>query len=114
MDIAKHQYIYKIQPNRPELLVEGPTASEAKIIADHASYIESLVKTADVLLAGRTQTTDPSSFGIVIVSASSEIEARAIMNNDPVVKANLMKAEFFPYKIAFLSEAILTSGRSDT
>jgi uncharacterized protein YciI len=113
MSIPKHQYIYRIQPNRPELLTDGPTKSEAKILRDHVAYIEGLVDSANILLAGRTQTADPNGFGIVIVSASSEEEGRAIMDEDPVVKTNLMKAEFFTYKIAFLSDSILQVTKND-
>ena len=57
-----------------------------------------------VLLAGRTLNTDPSSFGIVILTADTEQEARRIMHNDPAVKARVMRAELYPYRIALLGK----------
>jgi hypothetical protein len=39
-----------------------------------------------VLLAGRTQSTDSTSFGIVIFRASSLASAREVMNGDPAVR----------------------------
>lgn len=53
-----------------------------------------------VLLAGRTQNTDYSSFGIVIFNAETIEGAREIMLNDPAVKNNVFRAELFPYKMA--------------
>ena len=55
-----------------------------------------------VILAGRTQNTDYSSFGICIFKAESEEEARTIVQNDPAVKNRAMRDELFPYKIALL------------
>ena len=55
-----------------------------------------------VILAGRTQNTDYSSFGIVIINAGSEEEARKVMHDDPAVKNKVVRGELFPYKIALL------------
>ena len=60
------QFLYKIQPVRPELLTTGPTEDEKKIISQHFSYLKALMNKEIVILAGRTLNTDASSFGIVI------------------------------------------------
>jgi uncharacterized protein YciI len=59
-----------------------------------------------VLLAGRTQTTTPDSFGIIIFNAESDEAAQHIVDNDPAVKNGVFHAALFPYKIALLSEEI--------
>lgn len=56
-----------------------------------------------VILAGRTQNTDYSSFGIVIFKAESPEQARSIVENDPVVKNMVMRAELYPYRIALFN-----------
>ena len=97
-----YNYIYKIQPNRPEMLTKGPTVEEEKILENHFTYLKNLTKKGIVFLAGRTQTADISGFGIVIFKADSENSALDLMNNDPAVKSGVMRAELYPYKIACL------------
>lgn len=114
MNLPKNQYIYRINLNRPELLTDGPTVEEAKILQDHVSYLERLAAESKVLLAGRTQIASSDAYGIVILSASSETDALDIMNNDPVVKHRVMQAEIHPYKIAVVSDSILRSIETST
>jgi len=94
------QYLYKIQPTRPEMLTEGPTAEEQRAVSEHFQYLKGLTEAGVVLLAGRTLNTDSTSFGIVIFRASSDEEARGIMNADPAVRQGVMRAELYPYSIA--------------
>ena len=53
-----------------------------------------------VILVGRTQTDEYSTFGIVIFEAESEAAARRVVENDPAVHEKVMRAELYPYKIA--------------
>ena len=91
-------YLYKIQPVRPGMLTEGSTESESRTVSEHFDYLKDLTEKGTVMLAGRTQNKDYSSFGIVIFKAESEEKAREIMNNDPAVKNRVFRAELFPYK----------------
>ncbi len=84
------------------MVTNGPTDEEASILSEHFNYLQSLTKQGVVLVFGRTQNNDPSTFGITIFRAESENAARSIMNNDPAVKKGLMRAELFPYKVAGL------------
>jgi uncharacterized protein YciI len=83
------------------MVTEGPNEEESSILEKHVAYLQELTDQGVLQLAGRTQNQDKSTFGIVIFSAESEDSARRIMNDDPVVKHGVMKAELFPYKIAF-------------
>ena len=98
------QFLYKIQPARGDMLAEGPTPQEDRIITEHFSYLKGLAEEGLVILAGWTLNTDSSSFGIVILQAGSEQDARAIMNADPAVRAGVMIAELFPYRIALTAK----------
>ena len=102
-------FLYKIQPIRPDMLAMGATPGEDAIIAEHFSYLNDLTSKGIVLLAGRTLTIDPSSFGIVILKAANENSARAVMRADPAVIKGVMQAELFPFRIALCSDKIRNS-----
>jgi uncharacterized protein YciI len=98
----KQQFLYRVQPTRPEMLSEGPTPAEERIVSDHFAYLQNLAEQGTVMLAGRTLNTDPSSFGIIIFLAESEAAAQSILQNDPAVQQGVMNADLFPYRIAIL------------
>jgi uncharacterized protein YciI len=101
---AKH-YLYRIQPTRYEMLTEGTTPEEAEIIGEHFAYLQRLTREGVAILVGRTLTTDQDSMGIVIFTARSEKEARALMNADPAVSKGVMRAKLFPFRIALQAAA---------
>ncbi|MFM4975754.1 MULTISPECIES: YciI family protein [Aeromonas] len=78
---------------------------EAAIVSQHFAYLKQLTEQGVVVLAGRSLNTDASSFGIVILQAHSEEAARDIMHNDPAVQHQVMRAEFYPYRIALAAKA---------
>jgi uncharacterized protein YciI len=90
------------------MVTRGPTDEEASILSDHVNYLEDLTRQGVVLVFGRTQNNDSSTFGIVIFRAESEDAARSIMNNDPAVKKGIMRAELFPYKVYGLNTQVDT------
>ena len=100
---ASRQFLYTIQPTRPEMLLEGTTPEESEIVSRHFKYLQKLMEEQVVILAGRTQNTDQSSFGIVIFRAANEETAKQIMENDPAVKLGMMKAKLYPYHIALMA-----------
>jgi len=99
------QWLYRIQAVRPDMLTEGPTAEEAAITEQHFDYLQELMAKGIVILAGRTQNTGYSSFGIIIFKAENEATARDIVFNDPAVRLKQFRAELFPYRIALLEPA---------
>jgi uncharacterized protein YciI len=99
------EYLYKIQPTRAAMLEEGSTPQEGAAVSQHFDYLSGLVDEGIVVLAGRTLTTDERSFGIVIFRAASDDDARRIVENDPAVKAGVMRAELYPYRIALMGRA---------
>jgi uncharacterized protein YciI len=96
------QYLYRIQPTRPDMLSEGATAEEEYVVDAHFNYLKGLMERGVVILAGRTLNTDQSSFGIIIFRADTEEAAQAVVANDPAVKRGVMRAELFPYRIAMM------------
>lgn len=96
------QYLYKIQPARLAMVTEGPTPHEAEIVAQHFAYLSRLTDEGVMILVGRTQNNDETTFGLAIFEADDDTAAHAIMNNDPAVKNGVMRAELYPYKIALM------------
>jgi uncharacterized protein YciI len=94
------EFLYMVQARRPQLLTEGPTDEELEILGRHSAYLEDLARRGVVELAGRTQNTDATSFGIVVFRAENEDAARALMRDDPAVRHGIMDATLFPYKVA--------------
>lgn len=97
------EYLYTIRPARLEMLTESSTPEEDTILAQHFAYLKELAEAGVVILAGRTQTTHESTFGIVIFRAESEAAAQQVMNNDPAVKKGVMRSELYPYRVAVMS-----------
>ncbi len=98
------EFLYKIQPTRTEMLTEGPTAEEGELVGQHFAWLKEHSEKGIVFMAGRTQNTDPSSFGIVIFRAESEEAAAAFVAQDPAVVGGVFKSELYPYRVALLSE----------
>jgi uncharacterized protein YciI len=62
----------------------------------HIAYLKSLVREGRLVLAG--QSFDGNDLaGIMIVNASSRDAALEVLNNDPLVKANFVRGEVFPF-----------------
>ena len=85
------------------MLTKGANESESRIISDHFNYLKQLTENGVVILAGRTQTTDYSSFGIVLLKAETIEAARQIMLDDPAVKNSVFRAELYPYKTSLFN-----------
>jgi len=81
------------------MLANGSTEFESRIVSEHFNYLKQLASDGVVILGGRTQNTDHSSFGIVLFNAETVEAVRDIMLNDPAVENKGFRAELFPYKM---------------
>lgn len=97
-------FLYRIQPTRSEMLSDGPTEDEAGIIAEHFEYLTALTKSGQVLMAGRTLTDDEASFGVVVFTADTPEQAKALAQADPAVIKGVMTHELFPFRVALWSD----------
>ena len=96
------QFIYTIQPVRPELATDPDawTEEERHIAERHFAYLKKATEAGIVLLAGRS----PDGVGpaIVVFEASSEDEARHFMENDPFMASGLMQGRLHPFRAALV------------
>ena len=97
---AEANYLIVLRPARPEMVTEGPTPAEEELIERHFQRLRELSRAGVVRLAGRTMENDERTLGLVLVAASCEAEARAIMDDDPAVRGGVMTAELHPFREA--------------
>lgn len=98
------EFLYKIQPTRPEMLSEGSTPEEDEIVSQHFYWLKENSEKGIVLLAGRTLNTDPTSFGIAIFRADSDQAAQEFAAQDPGIRGGVFSCEIYPYRVAMLSK----------
>jgi uncharacterized protein YciI len=89
-------YLYLIHPFRDGFF-EKTTPEEDIIMEEHFQYLKRAADIGTVLLAGPCL---DDTFGIIILSARDDEDARAFMLNDPSVNNNLMMAELHPLRIS--------------
>ena len=99
------EYLYTLIPTRIEMITVGPTEEESAVVAQHFAYLKDLTEQGIVLLAGRTLNADETAFGMVVFMANSEKSARKVMEGDPAVQHQVMKAQLYPYRAALVGEA---------
>jgi uncharacterized protein YciI len=96
------EWLYLLKPTRLEMLTEGSTAEEDEIVGRHFAYLKDLTEKGVMILMGRTQNNDESTFGVAIFEAENEEAARTVMENDPAVVEGVMHAKLFPYRVALM------------
>ena len=99
------QWLYVLKPTRLGMLTAGPTPEEDEIVSRHFAYLSDLTERGVMILIGRTQNNDESTFGIAIFEAEDEAAARKIMENDPAIKNGVMTATLYPYKVALMRKS---------
>jgi uncharacterized protein YciI len=98
------QFLYRIVPTRPDMLVSGLTDAESQAVGAHFAYLQKLEGEGVVLMAGRTVDTGLDTWGIVVFQAASLAEAEGVMRADPAIARGVMTGELFPYRVAVWSD----------
>jgi len=98
----KTQWLYHLVPARLGMVTDKATPEEIETVSRHFAYLKDLTEKGVMILMGRTQNNDASTFGIAIFEAEDESAARSIMENDPAVMGGVMTATLYPYKIALM------------
>ena len=102
MEDGKKQYLYMLRLKPSLAQGEKWTEAEEKAVEEHFQRLEKLLEEGTLIMAGRTQTMDEKTFGIVILETETEEEAYVLMETDPAVAEGVMTAELFPYKVALM------------
>jgi uncharacterized protein YciI len=102
---SMEQFIYTLRATRLEMLSRGPDEQEASVLKEHVAYLQKLVEEGVAILFGRTQTSDETTFGIVVFEAESDSLATQIMERDPCIVSHVMTATLQPFRVAGMREA---------
>lgn len=98
------EYIYKITPVNRLKIEENWTDEDNKFTSDHFEYLLDLKSKGQLILAGKTDGLDETTYGIVIFTADSDEEAKSIMDNDPALKNNVMIGTLHKYSVAIFNK----------
>ncbi len=72
---------------------------------EHVAYIKELADENKAYLLGRTTNVyDAEMFGVIVFEAASMEEAKKILEDDPLVKNNIMQGSVSPFSIVFVKE----------
>lgn len=100
---GKKQFAYVLRLT-PRLRDERNwTEADNAAVGRHFRRLQQLHREGKVLLAGKTlDDADEGQFGVVVLEVNSEDEARRIMEADDAVRAGVMTAQFFPFRVALI------------
>ena len=97
---AGGQFLLRLEPTRAGFTLQNMSADEARLATEHVRYLKSLLDSGKLSLAA--QVLDPKGlWGIVIVNAPDRETARALLDGDPSVKANMFRGEAIPVRVVF-------------
>lgn len=91
----KQQFLLVLEGARPTF-IEDITESEQEIVNHHFALLQEAHRQGKVALVGRC---DDTPLGIIILQVNSRQEAQAILDNDPAVKAGLMRGKLHPFTV---------------
>lgn len=97
-----YDYFVKLTGTR-EGWPENMTPDEERIMSEHYQYLLDLVAKKKIFLAGPVL--DPV-FGLIVLRASTEQEAREIMDNEPSVVQGVHTYELHPMRVSLLVDHV--------
>jgi uncharacterized protein len=92
------EWLCIIRPPRPTF-IDDASPEEQAIMGDHFEYLKSLLEAGKLILAGPSL--EPP-FGIIVLEAESEEEARRLIATDPSVAAGVQTPELHPFRASLL------------
>jgi uncharacterized protein YciI len=94
------EFIYKLILREDLFEEQNWTEKEELIVSKHFNYLQTLLQKDILILAGKTDGLDETTYGIVLFKANSREEATTIMNNDPAIINHVMTGTLHQYNIA--------------
>ena len=93
-------FFLRLIPPRPTF-ADDMTPAEQETMQAHAAYLSGLVDKGSGIAFGPVL--DPrGAWGMGIVEAADEAEARVLSDKDPVVIAGVARYEIFPMRLSFV------------
>ena len=99
------QFIYVLRYNATFKQAIKWSAKEGALAREHVIYLKDLMDNGNAYLIGRTPNMyDPNLFGVVIFDAPDLESAKKIMDQDPLIKNNIMEGELSPFQIVLMKK----------
>ena len=81
------------------------TAKELEAAKEHVAHLKNLMDEGKGYFMGRTTNLyDSSLFGIVVFDAPDAQSAMKIMQDDPLIKNNIMEGALNPFQVVFMKQ----------
>lgn len=97
------EFIYKTVLIDRLFFEENWTEEDERITSEHFQFLLDLKDKNQLVLAGKTQGLDLSTYGIVIFKANNYTEALKVMNQDPAIKNGIMTGTLHEYSLAIFN-----------
>ncbi|MGM7701631.1 YciI family protein [Pseudalkalibacillus sp. Hm43] len=94
------EYLYKLTPKRQDF-INQITPEEEEILQQHYKYLEKLLESEELILAGPCL---DGTLGLVILRTSSHERAMKLMEGDPAVLNGIMDASLHPYRVSLMQQ----------
>ncbi len=89
------EFAYRVTPAFDQAFLDRAGREELEVFAEHGAWLERLYDEGRLLFAGRCW---DGPFGLVVLEATDEADARRLMESDPSVRAGVQSAELYPFR----------------
>ncbi len=95
------EFAYLVRPAFDRHFIDNASDQQRDIIGEHSDWLEARYAEGRVRFAGRCY---DGPFGLVVLDADSEEEARTLMATDPSVRSGVQSAELYPFSVFLAHE----------
>lgn len=92
---------YVVRPAFDRQFLENASDEERAILREHSDWLRARYGEGRVRFAGRCY---DGPFGLVVLDAEGEEEARSLMEADPSVRSGVQSAELYPFNVFLARE----------
>jgi uncharacterized protein YciI len=89
------EFAYVVRPAFDQRFFATATAEQRAVVQEHGAWLEARYVEGRVRFAGRCY---DGPFGLVVLDAASEEDARRLMEADPSVRSGIQSAELHPFR----------------
>jgi uncharacterized protein YciI len=88
------EFAYVVRPAFDRAFLARATHDEREVVQEHGDWLQARYAEGRVVFAGRCY---DGPFGLVVLDAGNEQEARRLMEQDPSVRAGVQRADLYPF-----------------
>ena len=89
------EFAYVVRPAFDQTFLARASDEQRRVFEQHGEWLEARFAEGTVRFAGRCY---DGPFGMVVLEAANEREARELMEQDPSIRDGVQSAELYPFK----------------